>query len=202
MKSSGLDTLINLTQKSKPVTDASASVRNNETFQAASRGVRTARRVTDALRLDPFMAYNFRVEIGGLLVGGFSEVSGLESQIEMQDHREGGVNHYVHHFPSQTTQSNLTLTKGIGGIDALWGWYYNATQGIIQRKNGAIMLVNDKQIPVMWWNFRNACPTKWTGPQFDASSDTVAFQSIELVHDGLTKPLLSSALGAAMQFGT
>ena len=145
------------------------------------------------------MTYNFRVEIGGLIAGGFSEVSGLESQIEMEDFREGGLNHYVHHFPAQTTQSNLTLTKGMAGIASLWDWYYNATQGIIQRKHGTIMMMNAQQIPVMWWSFYNACPTKWTGPQFDASSDNVAFEAVEIVHEGISKPLLSAALGATQQ---
>jgi hypothetical protein len=37
---------------------------------------------------------------------------------------------------------------------------------------------------------------KWTGPQLDASGDGVAFQSFELVHEGLTQPLLSAALAA------
>jgi hypothetical protein len=39
------------------------------------------------LRLDPFMSFNFVVELHGLIVAGFSEVSGLESQIEMEDYR-------------------------------------------------------------------------------------------------------------------
>jgi phage tail-like protein len=151
------------------------------------------------LRLDPFMSFNFVVELHGLIVAGFSEVSGLESQIEMEDYREGGVNNYVHQLPGQTTQSNLVLTKGITGIGSLWDWYYNTTQGIIQRKNGTIMMLDRRQIPVMWWNFYNACPTKWTGPEFDASSDNVAFESIELVHEGISQPLLSRTLGAGQQ---
>jgi phage tail-like protein len=164
-----------------------------------SRQTRQRTREASELRFDPFMSYNFVVELEGMIVGGFSEVSGLESQIETEDYREGGVNNYVHHFPKQTTQSNLVLTKGIAGIGSLWDWYYNATQGIIQRKNGTIMMLNQQQIPVMWWNFYNAYPTKWTGPQFNASSENVAVEAVELVHEGLSKPLLSQALGAVQQ---
>jgi phage tail-like protein len=61
------------------------------------------------------------------------------------------------------------------------------------------MMLDRRQIPVMWWNFYNACPTKWTGPEFDASSDNVAFESIELVHEGISQPLLSRTLGAVQQ---
>ena len=35
---------------------------------------------------DPFMGYNFAVEIGGVVVGGFSEVSGLSSDIELESY--------------------------------------------------------------------------------------------------------------------
>ena len=161
---------------------------------------RRRRRRGAEIRFDPYMSYNFVVEIHGLLVGGFSEVSGLESHIEMEDYREGGVNHFVHHFPGQTTQSNLILKKGISGFGSLWSWYYDTTQGIIQRKSGTIMMLDDRQIPVMWWNFYNACPTKWTGPAFNASNDEVAFETVELVHQGVSKPLISAAMGAAQQF--
>ncbi|HUL12171.1 MAG TPA: phage tail protein [Methylococcaceae bacterium] len=143
--------------------------------------------------LDPYIAFNFAIEIEGLLVGGFTEVSGLESEIEMEEYQEGGVNNYVHHLPRQTKPAHLVFKKGLTDISTLWNWYDNTSQGIIQRKNGTIMLLDRKQIPVMWWNFRNALPVKWTGPDFDSGSDQVAFESIELVHEGLTKPLLGQA---------
>ncbi len=136
--------------------------------------------------LNPYMSLNFAVEIEGLLVGGFSEVSGLQSEIQMDTYQEGGVNDFVHHLPRQTTHANLVLKHGLTEISTLWNWFYNTTQGIIQRKNGSIMLLDRKQEPVMWWNFRNALPVKWAGPDFDAGSDEIAFESVELVHEGLT----------------
>lgn len=145
-------------------------------------------------RLDPYQAFNFAIEIEGLLVGGFTEVSGLESEIQVEEYREGGVNNYVHQFPAQTTHARLTLIHGLTDVSTLWNWYHSATRGIIQRKNGTIMLLDQQQIPVMWWNFRNAYPVKWTGPRFQASSNEVAFESIELVHEGLSKPALSQGL--------
>lgn len=147
--------------------------------------------------LEPFKAFNFAVEIEGLLVGGFTEVDGLESHIEVEDHREGGVNGFVHKLPGQTTYANLELKHGLTAISTLWNWYANATRGVIQRKSGTIMLLDPRQIPVMWWNFRNAIPVRWTGPRFNAASDEVGFESIELAHEGLTKPLLGQAAALA-----
>lgn len=155
--------------------------------------------------LEPFMTFNFAVEIEGLLVGGFTEVHGLESNIELESYREGGVNSFVHQLPGSVTHANLVLAHGLTAVSTLWNWYHNTVQGVIQRKNGTIMLLDRRQIPVMWWNFHNALPVRWTGPTFDASSDEVGFESLELAHQGLTKPLLGQiaalAHGAAQLAG-
>lgn len=151
-------------------------------------------------RLDPYQGFNFSIEIESLLVGGFTELSGLESQVETEEYREGGVNHYVHKLPKHSSSPNLVLTHGVTAVSTLWNWYYNVTQGIIQRKSGTIMLMDARSYPVMWWNFFNAYPVKWTGPQFKATSGEVIFESIELVHEGLTKPILGQALAVAQTF--
>ena len=149
--------------------------------------------------LPPYQTFNFAVEIEGLLVGGFTEVSGLESEVEVEEYREGGVNGFVHKLPGRTSHANLVLTHGLTSVSTLWNWYYNTTLGAIQRRNGTIMLLDPRQIPVMWWNFRNALPVRWTGPTFTATSDEVAVESLELAHEGLTKPLLGQA--AALTHG-
>ncbi len=155
--------------------------------------------------LDPYMAFNFLVEIEGLLVGGFSEVSGLESSIEVKEHREGGLNGYIHQLPGRATFPNLVLVHGLTSIDSLWNWYYDITRGIIERKNGTIMLLDRQRLPVMWWDFRRAYPVKWVGPKFNASGATeVAVEQIELAHQGLVKPPGSKLLAmaqAALQLG-
>lgn len=153
--------------------------------------------VPGARPLPPYQAFNFAVEIEGLLVGGFSEVSGLESQVEVEEYREGGVNGFVHKLPGRTSHANLVLSHGLTSVSTLWNWYYNTTLGAIQRRNGTIMLLDPRQIPVMWWNFRNALPVRWSGPTFTATSDEVAVESIELAHEGLTKPLLGQAAALA-----
>lgn len=147
--------------------------------------------------LEPFVTFNFAVEVEGLLVGGFSEVSGLESQIDMEEYREGGVNGFVHKLPTTTTHANLVLRHGLTAISTLWNWYDDTSRGVIRRRNGTIMLLDRRQIPVMWWNFRNALPTRWTGPTFTAAGDEVGFESIELVHEGLSAPLLGQAAALA-----
>lgn len=136
---------------------------------------------------DPYMAYNFVVEIGGVVIGGFSEVSGLSSEIDLETYEEGGLNDYVHKFPKHTTYPNLILSRGLVNIDLFYIWYYATSQGLVQQLNGTILLLNSQQIPVMWWTFKKAYPVKWEGPQFNASSEEIAIERIELVHQGISK---------------
>ena len=147
--------------------------------------------------LPPFLTFNFAVEIEGLLVGGFSEVDGLQSDVEVEEYREGGVNGFVHKLPGHTTHANLVLRHGLTAVSSLWNWYDDVTRGVIARRNGTVMLLDRRQVPVMWWNFRNALPVRWSGPSLNAMSDEVGVESVELVHEGLSKPLLGQAAALA-----
>jgi phage tail-like protein len=147
--------------------------------------------------LQPFTTFNFAVEVEGLLVGGFTQVDGLSGNVEVEEYREGGVNGYVHKLPGRTSFGNLELRYGLTGVGMLWDWFAATTEGSIQRRNGTVMLLDRRRIPVMWWNFRNALPVRWTGPSFDAGNDTIGVESLELTHEGLTKPLLSQAAALA-----
>lgn len=144
------------------------------------------------VRLDPYQVTNFLVEVEGLLVGGFSECSGLQAETEFLDYREGGVNEYMHRFAGASKYPPLVLKHGITQIDSLWSWHQDVIQGKIKRRNGTIYLLDRQQIPVIWWNFKEAFPYKWTGPDLRADSGNVAFESVELSHRGLSRPSLGN----------
>ncbi|HVE82805.1 MAG TPA: phage tail protein [Myxococcales bacterium] len=150
------------------------------------------------VRLDPYQSFNFLVEVEGILVGGFSEVSGLGVETETFDYREGGLNEFVHRFSSGTKYQPLVLKHGITLIDGLWGWHQEIVSGTVTRRNGTIYLLNQQHIPVMWWDFTNAFPTRWTGPDLRAGSAQVAIESLELSHQGLSKPALTALIGAGL----
>src|SRR5215470_18891799 len=92
---------------------------------------------------DPVLGFHFAVEISGLQVAGFSEVSGLQAEIEVQEYREGGVNEYIHKRAGPTKYaSNLVLKKGIADSTALWSWYCDVMRGKIERKNLSVVLLD------------------------------------------------------------
>ena len=137
-------------------------------------------------RRDPLAGIRFLEEIDGLIVGGFSEVQGLEAEIETEEYREGGVNGFIHRLPKMTRQSNLTLKRGLTGSDVLWFWFKDASDGWVSRRDGSIILLDEHGEEAWRWNFAGAYPVKWTGPELRADSSSIAVESIELAHQGLT----------------
>jgi phage tail-like protein len=138
-------------------------------------------------RKDPFLGFNFAVEIRGLVVGGFSEVSGLQAETEVQEYREGGVNEFIHKRAGPIRYpSNVTLKKGITDSTAMWSWYHDVMRGKIERKNISIVLMDSAGQEQRRWNFRRAYPVKWTGPDLRANNSEVAVETVELAHDGLS----------------
>ena len=145
------------------------------------------------IRIDPALAHSFMVEIEGLLVGGFSEVSGLESRLNLEPIPEGGQNQYQEQVVSGATFPKLVLKRGITTADMLWLWYNDVMAGKVVRRNGSIMLMT-RDLAELWrWNFTQAFPVSWIGPAFHADQNAVAFESIELVHRGISKDMGLSA---------
>ncbi|MBM3235943.1 phage tail protein [Candidatus Poribacteria bacterium] len=138
-------------------------------------------------RNDPYLSYRFRIEIDGIISGGFAECSGIQAETEYEEYREGGVNDYVHRLPKVTKYPNLTFKRGITDSEKLWDWYQNVVMGKIERKNGAIILLDSEGNEKWRWNFKGAYPVKWTGPDLKADSNAVAFETLELTHTGITK---------------
>ncbi|HKX32509.1 MAG TPA: phage tail protein [Blastocatellia bacterium] len=144
------------------------------------------------VRADPYQVFNFLIEIEGIFSGGFSECSGLQVETEYMDYREGGQNDFVHRFAGPTKYPPLVLKHGLTQIDGLWVWHQEIVKGNITRQNGTIYLLDKQGIPVIWWDFKEAFPVRWTGPELRAGSNEVAFESVELAHRGLSRPGLSS----------
>src|SRR3954468_17189904 len=107
-------------------------------------------------RKDPFKTFNFLVAMDGLVVGGFSEISGLQIETEIEEYKEGGVNDYLHKLPKNSKYLNLTFKRGLTDSDVLWNWYRNVVTGKVERKNGSIILLNHAGDEKWRWNFSQA----------------------------------------------
>ena len=138
-------------------------------------------------RIDPHLSFNFKVEIRGLVVAGFAEVTGLQAETETEDYREGGLNTFVHKLAKLTKYPNLVLKRGLTDSDTLWQWHQQVVSGKIQRQNGSVILLDTTSTEKWRWNFSQAYPVKWTGPDFKADGNSVAIETLELAHNGIWK---------------
>lgn len=136
---------------------------------------------------DPYRGFRFRVEIDGIAVAHFSDVSGLQAETETEPYEEGGLNDFVHQLPKRTKFQHITLKRGITDVDELWRWHQEVVSGKFKRKNGSIILLDEAGEDRWRWNFANAFPVKWTGPDLKADGSAVAFETVELAHNGIKK---------------
>jgi phage tail-like protein len=138
-------------------------------------------------RVDPYGNFNFLVEIDGITRAAFHEVSGFDSTIDVIEHREGGDNTTPRKLPGMTKHSNIVLKWGLADDADLYNWHRDAVNGRVQRRNGSIVLLDRQGQERMRWNFVNAWPTKWDGPDFNAEGNDVAIETLELAHEGITR---------------
>ncbi|HEX2093622.1 MAG TPA: phage tail protein [Longimicrobiaceae bacterium] len=136
-------------------------------------------------RVDPYRSFNFRVE--GLEVASFSEVSGLSSDGDAVDYREGtDVALSVRKLPGLRKYGNVTLKRGVTQSLALWSWYQNIINGISDRRNCTVVLQNEEHTDVIRWNLENAYVNKYEVSALNATANEVTVETVELVHEGLT----------------
>lgn len=136
---------------------------------------------------NPYTSFRFRIEIEGITAAQVSDVSGILVETETEPYEEGGVNDFVHQLPKRTKYQHIILKRGITDLDEMWKWHQEVVSGRVKRKNGSIILMDITGEDKWRWNFLQAYPVKWTGPELKADSNTVAFETIELVHNGIKK---------------
>lgn len=142
--------------------------------------------MSPATRIDPFQVGNFLIEIDGIAATSFTEVSGLEATVEVVDYRSGSnVENAVQKLPGLNRYSNITLKRGLTQDFSLWSWFNSVLTGSVIRASVAIVLRDQADNAVWIWKLRNAWPCRWSGPILAASSGEVAFETLEICHEGL-----------------
>ena len=143
--------------------------------------------MTTGGRKDPYKSYNFVVEIDGVTQAGFMECSGLESETEIIDYREGNEANTVRQLPGLTIYENIVLRRGITDSKELHDWRKRVISGDIERKRGSIVLLDDKRKEVARWSFVEGWPSRWSGPELNAVISEVAIEELEICHEGFER---------------
>ena len=137
-------------------------------------------------RDNPYLNFNFLVDIGVGDELGFSEVEGLSGEIEVIEYREGAdrVN-TARKLPGLAKYPNVTLKRGITGRTDLFEWWKSVRDGQVQRRDVTITLLDEQRQAVLRWHLRNAFPVKIEGPSLNATGNEVEIETLELAHEGL-----------------
>lgn len=135
---------------------------------------------------DPFASFNFLVESGGLLRAGFSECTGLNSETDPIDYREGKDDITVRKLPGLKKFGNITLKRGVAVGQDFFEWRKAVTDGNIDRRDISIILLDEQRNEQVRYNLTNAWPAKWTGPELKASANEIAVETIEIIHEGVS----------------
>jgi phage tail-like protein len=140
-------------------------------------------------REDPYGAFNFQVTIvpqsGGEIRAGFSDVSGLSTDISYAEYREGSdPSNAPRKIPNTYKAGDVTLKRGLIGSLNLWEWVQATRQGDPKSRADVVvqLMAEDGSGPVAQWNLTGARPSKWNGPTLAAKGGgEVAMEELTLV---------------------
>jgi len=146
-------------------------------------------------RDNPYGAFNFLVSLKGengdgapgVIIGGFSDASGLSAEINYSEYRNGNeVFNTVRKIFNTHKHEDITLKRGLMGSDDLFQWLKRVRDGEKDQRNVEITLLDEARRPVVTWRVRNAQPKKWSGPTLAAKGGgEVAMEEFHLVHEGI-----------------
>ena len=138
---------------------------------------------------DQLPGFLFSVEISGIQDAQFTECSGFEMKIDVEEYKEGGLNDYVHKLPGRQSFSNVTLKRGVINSIELWDWLHRigtARAKQSEKKNVSVVLHNAKGEEQLRWNLIAAYPVKWSVPSLQSEQSSVLVESLELAYQEFT----------------
>jgi phage tail-like protein len=144
-------------------------------------------------RTTPYGAFNFLVNLNGPVgedqpLGGFSDVSGLGTDITIAEYRNGNEKeNHVRKVPGVHKVGDVTLKRGIVSSADLWTWITDTrTKGVGAKRDVVITLRDEAGTPVQKWKLGNVVPMKYTGPTLAAKGGgDVAMEELVLSSESL-----------------
>lgn len=141
----------------------------------------------DTGREDVLVGFHFSLDIQGVVKGYFTEVSGIGSESEIAEQKvvsEKGVQ-VVLKVPGRLKWGDITLKRGLTSNMDLWKWRKMIEDGDVKsaRKNGSIIMYDQTLKAVAQWDFKNAWPSKISGPAPKSDSNELVVEEMTIVHE-------------------
>jgi phage tail-like protein len=139
---------------------------------------------------DALAGYSFQIEIDGVTMAQFKEISGLSSEVQVIEHKENKIGGLpiIKKLPGGHKWGDIVLKRGKTDSKALWDWHATVEKGDIDgaRKNGSVVLYDYMHGEVGRYNFVNGWPSKVSLGTLQAQGNDVLLEEVTIVHEGLT----------------
>lgn len=164
-------------------------------------GSLVAAQLSNLIRIDHPVTFNFAVEIEGIIDSGFMEVDGLSDSIQGQSIPMGGILGPGLFYPLQREVGEILLKKGITFEGSLEQWYTKCLTWQkgdpsplrdvdiiqLQRLPVGVPYIGGSLIEIKRWTYPQCVCNRITYPSFNAMEGSVA---VERCYIESTKPQL------------
>jgi phage tail-like protein len=142
----------------------------------------------------PYGAFNFLVNLNSAgvapdsILGGFSDVSGLGTEMKVAEYRNGNEKeNHVRKVPGTHTVADVTLKRGVVNSKDLWTWISDVrVKGPAAKREVVITLRDESGKDVQSWKLSGVVPLKYTGPTLAAKGGgDVSMEELSLSAEGL-----------------
>jgi phage tail-like protein len=142
-----------------------------------------------SLPSDALANYTFAIEIGGVEIAQFQEVSGIVSELDVIELKENTMEGklVIHKAPGAVKPPTITLKRAKNSSTALWDWHEAMLLGNVAggRKEGSIVLKGYDGSEVARYNFKGAWISKLEVGTLKAGANEVLPETATIVTEGL-----------------
>ena len=130
------------------------------------------------------LARNFNLEVDGLGTIGFTEISGMTSEVDVAEVKQNRDGKYIlEKVAGAPKPPTLTIKRPKDKSMDLWKWHELALQGKMTqaRKGGSISFLDTDMAPIAQWKFTNAWCTKLVTSSVGAGKNEVVMEEATIV---------------------
>ena len=145
----------------------------------------------------PPVSFYFRVDFLNIKTieedARFQSVSGLTSEVVTETYKQGGQNRFDHELPLKTQYPNLVLKRGLWApqtsgdrleVNDVQQWCQRMMETLLVRPTDIkIDLMKPSGAVIMSWDVIRAWPKKWMVSDFNAETNEIAIETMELHYD-------------------
>jgi phage tail-like protein len=144
-------------------------------------------------RSTPYGSFNFSVNLNSPGVdpdselGGFSDVSGLSTEMTMAEYRAGNSKeNHVRKIPLMHKVGDVTLKRGVIDSTEFFAWIKQTREvGFKAKRDVTITLKDETGAPVRVWKLSAVAPLKYTGPTLAGKGGEIAMEELVLSCEGI-----------------